>query len=173
MLPSYLLGPSPERNALPSLSSVQEAQRVPSRESAGMQEMCAGMITVRNPRCRAVTKGMKQRRSLVLENDVSRWSKQLRLIGESADKSRLVSTRSKHPKDLQGMDDTRDVTQYCQEDVDQKVGIATALKEDTKGRKEDGEDDFANITMFKAMLVIILVTPQPSTRFRVMGRKAK
>ena len=30
------------------------------------------MMTVRNSRCRAVTKGMEQGRSLVLEDDVSR-----------------------------------------------------------------------------------------------------
>ena len=122
-----------------------------------MQGMCAGMITVRNSRCRAVTKGMKQGRSLVLEYDVPRWSKQLRWFGENADQSRLVSIRSKHPEDLQGMDDTRNITQYGQEDVDQEVGIATALQEDTKGGKNDGENDLADITMFEAMLVIILV----------------
>jgi len=32
------------------------------------------------------------------------------------------------------MDDTRDITQYCQEDVDEEVGIATALKEDPERR---------------------------------------
>ena len=116
--------------------------------------MCAGMITVRNSRCRAVTKGMKQGRSLVLENDVPKSSKQWRWIDENADQSRLMSTKGQHPEDLQGMDDTRDITQYGQEDVDQKVGIATALKEDTKGGKDDGEYDLANITIFKAMLVI-------------------
>lgn len=36
------------------------------------------------------------------------------------------------------MDDTRYVTQYGQENVDEKVGIATALEEDTKRRKDDG-----------------------------------
>ena len=71
------------------------------------------------------------------------------------------------------MDDTRDVTQYGQQDVDQKVGIATALKEDTKGRKEDGEDDFADITMFEAMLVIVLVHPRREFALWMLRRKAE
>ena len=55
------------------------------------------------------------------------------------------------------MYDTWNVTQYCQEDVDEEVGIATALEEDTKGRKNDGEDDLANIATIRASLVMILV----------------
>ena len=47
--------------------------------------------------------------------------------------------------DLQGMDNTRNVTQYCQEDVDEEVGIATALEEDTERRENDGEDNLADI----------------------------
>lgn len=47
------------------------------------------------------------------------------------------------------MDDTWNVTQYCQEDVDEEVGIATALEEDTKWREDDGENDFADITSVK------------------------
>lgn len=43
------------------------------------------------------------------------------------------------------MDNTRNVTQYCQENVDEEVGIATALEEDTKGREDDGEDDLADV----------------------------
>lgn len=45
------------------------------------------------------------------------------------------------------MYDTRDVTQYCEENVDQKVGIAATLEEDTNGRQENGENDFANVTV--------------------------
>ncbi len=46
---------------------------------------------------------------------------------------------------LQSMDDARDITQYRQEDVDEEVGIATALEEDTDGRQEDGEDDLDDV----------------------------
>ena len=45
------------------------------------------------------------------------------------------------------MDDTRDVAQYREENVNQKVGIATALEEDTNWWQEDGKNDFANITV--------------------------
>ena len=48
------------------------------------------------------------------------------------------------------MNNTRNVTQYRQEDVDEKVGIATALKENTEGRKDDGEDDLANVATVEA-----------------------
>ena len=56
--------------------------------------------------------------------------------------------------DLQGMDDTRNITQYCQENVDEEVGIATALEENTKRREEDGEDDLADVAIVRAKLVL-------------------
>ena len=45
------------------------------------------------------------------------------------------------------MNDTRNVTQNCEEDVDQEIRIAAALKEDTKRWEDDGEDDFADIAI--------------------------
>ena len=48
---------------------------------------------------------------------------------------------------LQSMDDTRDVAQYRQEDVDEEVGIATPLKENTKRWDEDGENDLADVAI--------------------------
>lgn len=48
---------------------------------------------------------------------------------------------------LQSVDDTRDVAQDCQEDVDEEIGIATALEEDTKRWEDNGENDLADITM--------------------------
>ena len=51
--------------------------------------------------------------------------------------------------DLQGMDNTRNVTQYCQEDVDEEVGIATALEEDTERWEDDREDNLADIAIVK------------------------
>jgi len=47
--------------------------------------------------------------------------------------------------DVQGVDDSRNVTQDCQQDVDQKVSAATTLKEDTERWEEDGEDDLADV----------------------------
>ncbi len=49
--------------------------------------------------------------------------------------------------DLQCMYNTRNVTQYREEDVDQEVGIAATLQEDPDWWEDDGEDDFANITV--------------------------
>jgi hypothetical protein len=45
------------------------------------------------------------------------------------------------------VDNTRDVTQYCEQDVDQEVGIATPLEEDPNWWEKDGEDDFADVAM--------------------------
>ena len=43
------------------------------------------------------------------------------------------------------MDYTWNVTQYSQEDVDEEVGIATALEEDAEGREDDSKDNFADV----------------------------
>ncbi len=45
------------------------------------------------------------------------------------------------------MDDTRDVAQDRQEDVDEEIGIATALEEYTKRWEDDGENDLADIAI--------------------------
>ena len=47
--------------------------------------------------------------------------------------------------DLQCVDDTRDITQDCEQDVDEEIGIAASLEEDTKRREDDGEDDLADV----------------------------
>ena len=41
--------------------------------------------------------------------------------------------------DSQCVNDTRNVTQYGEQDVDEKVRITSTLKEDTKRREDDGE----------------------------------
>lgn len=46
---------------------------------------------------------------------------------------------------IQSMDDTRDVTQDGQQDVDEEISTASALQEDTDGRQEDGKNDLADI----------------------------
>ena len=43
------------------------------------------------------------------------------------------------------MDDAGNVTQNGQQDVDEEIGIATSLKEDTERREDDGKDDLADI----------------------------
>ncbi len=46
---------------------------------------------------------------------------------------------------LQSVDDSRDVTEYCQQDVDEEVCIAASLKEDTKRWEDDGKDNLADV----------------------------
>lgn len=41
---------------------------------------------------------------------------------------------------------TAGTTHNCQQDVDQEVGTTTSLKEDSKRRKHDGEDDLADVS---------------------------
>lgn len=50
-------------------------------------------------------------------------------------------------EDLQRVNDARNITEDCKENVDQEVGVATTLEEDTDRWEKDGEDDFADITM--------------------------
>ena len=54
---------------------------------------------------------------------------------------------------IQSMDDTGYVTQDCQEDIDQQVGSATTLQEDTKRWEEDGNDDLADIANHKMLAI--------------------
>lgn len=43
------------------------------------------------------------------------------------------------------MDDTRKVSENCEEDVDPEVSDTTSLKEDTERWEDDGEDDLADV----------------------------
>lgn len=47
--------------------------------------------------------------------------------------------------DIQRVDDSRNVAQDCEEDVDAEVASDAFLEQDTNGRNEDGEDDFDDI----------------------------
>lgn len=53
------------------------------------------------------------------------------------------------------MDDAGDIAQYRQEDVDEEIGIATALKEDTQRWEDDGKNDLADVAVVRAMLAMI------------------
>jgi hypothetical protein len=48
---------------------------------------------------------------------------------------------------LQCVDDTRDVTQNRQQNVDEEIGIATSFEEDTKRWENDGKDDLADVAV--------------------------
>jgi hypothetical protein len=41
----------------------------------------------------------------------------------------------------------RRLTQDGEEDVDEEIGAATTLEEDTHGREDDGKDDLANVAV--------------------------
>jgi hypothetical protein len=59
--------------------------------------------------------------------------------------------------DVQGVDDTREVTEDGEQDVDEEVGSAATLKEDTQRREEDGKEDLADIavdTIISPLLVL-------------------
>lgn len=47
--------------------------------------------------------------------------------------------------DIQGVDDTGQVGQAGQEDVDEEISTAAALEEDTQRRQEDGKQDLADV----------------------------
>ena len=47
--------------------------------------------------------------------------------------------------DVQGVDDAGNVTQDGEQDVDEEVGTASALEEDSDGREDDGKEDLADV----------------------------
>jgi len=51
---------------------------------------------------------------------------------------------------LQSVDDSGNVSQNGQQDVDEEISTTTALEEDTKRWEDDGEDDFADITVMRS-----------------------
>jgi len=53
--------------------------------------------------------------------------------------------RSERAKHIQSVDDTRQVTQDGQQDVDEQVRTASPLQEDTQRRQDDGKDDLADV----------------------------
>ncbi|KGM92005.1 uncharacterized protein PADG_11792 [Paracoccidioides brasiliensis Pb18] len=44
------------------------------------------------------------------------------------------------------MDDTWDIPENGQTDVDEQVGATSTLEEDPERRQEDGKDDFADVS---------------------------
>ena len=62
----------------------------------------------------------------------------------------------------------RNVTQDGQQDVDEEVGIASALEEDTERRKDDGEDDLEDVAIvLLATLSQIIVRTAKSVPLRL------
>lgn len=51
--------------------------------------------------------------------------------------------------DVQGVNDSGNVTKDGQQDVDEEVSTAAALEEDTKRREDDGDDDLDDVARKK------------------------
>ena len=54
----------------------------------------------------------------------------------------------------QSVNNARDVTQDCEEQVDEKVGAATTLEEDSEWWKEDGENDLDNVARVSSQYAV-------------------
>lgn len=50
-------------------------------------------------------------------------------------------------------------TQDCEQDVDQEVGTAASLKEDSYGRQDDGNNDLGDVAVEKDVVSIQLLLP--------------
>ena len=48
-------------------------------------------------------------------------------------------------RDVQGVDDSGNITKDGQQDVDEEVSTTAALEEDTKRREDDGDDDLDDV----------------------------
>jgi len=46
---------------------------------------------------------------------------------------------------VQSVDDSRNVTKDCQQNVDEEISTAPSLKEDTKRWENDGKNDLADV----------------------------
>jgi hypothetical protein len=68
------------------------------------------------------------------------------------------------------VDDTGNVTQDGQTDVDEQVGTTSALQEDTHGREDDGEDDLADVA---AVLLVVELSQEWYGRIRVLTHMAR
>jgi hypothetical protein len=54
------------------------------------------------------------------------------------------------------VDDTRDVTQNREQDVDEQVGAAATLEEDSQRREEDGKNDLEDVAVGRRIMVSTL-----------------
>jgi hypothetical protein len=59
--------------------------------------------------------------------------------------------------DVQSMDDTRDITENGQANVNEQVGTTSALQEDAQWREDNGKDDLANVAVSRE--VSMSITP--------------
>ena len=83
---------------------------------------------------------------------------------------RFISIIAGYPH---GVDDTRDPTQDRQTDVDEEISTASSLKEDSKRRKNEGEDELANITRSKNRSVTEVCDSTNSAGLKKLKEKPK
>lgn len=55
------------------------------------------------------------------------------------------SVALKLENNIESVDDTRDVTQNREQDVDEQIGAAATLEEDSQRREEDGKNDLEDV----------------------------
>jgi hypothetical protein len=65
---------------------------------------------------------------------------------------KIVAKGWKGLNNIQSVNDTGNVTQDGQTDVDEEISAASSLEEDTQRGKENGEDDFADIPIVDRMV---------------------
>jgi len=51
------------------------------------------------------------------------------------------------------MNDTRNIPEAGEQDVNEEVAVATTFKEDADGWQEDGENDFADVAKMQTLSV--------------------
>ena len=56
-------------------------------------------------------------------------------------------------QDLQRMNDTRNISEAGEQNVDQEVAVTTTFKEDADGWQEDSENDFADVAKMQTLSV--------------------
>jgi len=59
----------------------------------------------------------------------------------------MYSNRKRYRGILQSVNDSRNVSQDGEEDIDEEIRVATTLKENTEWREQDGEDDLDDIAV--------------------------
>lgn len=68
------------------------------------------------------------------------------------------------------MDDTGNVTQNGQQNVDEEIGAAATLEEDTHGREDDGKDDLADVAVVSQYMSCLLVASSSRSSSRIRGK---
>lgn len=61
--------------------------------------------------------------------------------------------------DVERVDDTGDVTQDCEQNVDQEISAAATLEEDSDGWQDDGEDDFDDVAVAIVSKAVLAARP--------------